>query len=124
MIDALFCLAQQQEAITEQIELRVTTLLLQIIASTGGEVARRVNVGGRDANLVRIRRLRHQVTELLCMHALYTKDSDVQLLWIGQGLETCYEMLFDAMSLFAFFSVFLPLQAGGRGKRFGGCGNC
>ena len=98
MIDALFCLAQQQEAITEQIELRVTTLLLQIIASTGGEVARRVNVGGRDANLVRIRRLRHQVTELLCMHALYTKDSDVQLLWIGQGLETCYEMLFDAMS--------------------------
>ncbi len=32
------------------------------------------------------------------MHALYTKDSDVQLLWLGQGLETCYEMLFDAMS--------------------------
>jgi hypothetical protein len=94
----LFCLSQQQEAIAQQIDLRITALLLQIISDTGGEIARRVNVGKRDVKLALIRRLRHQVTELLCMHALYTKDSDVQLLWLGQGLESCYEMLFDAMS--------------------------
>ena len=98
VIDALYCLTQQHEAITQQIDLRITVSLLSIIVDTGGEVARRVNMSGGDVKLSRIRRLRHQVAELLCMHALYSKDSDVQLLWLGQGLEICYEMLFDAMS--------------------------
>jgi hypothetical protein len=94
----LFCLARQQEAINQQIDLRVTVLLLKIIDVTGGEVARRVQMGDRDVHLARIRRLRHQVAELLCMHALYSKQSDVLLLWLGKGLETCYEMLSDAIS--------------------------
>jgi len=97
-MDALFCLAQQHEAIAQQIDLRITVSLLNIIADTGGEVARRVNMSGGDVKLSRIRRLRHQVAELLCMHALYSKASDVQLLWLGRGLQICYELLFDAMS--------------------------
>jgi hypothetical protein len=98
VIDALFCLSKQQEAVSEQIHLRVTIFLLKIIDDTSGEVARRINIGGSDAKYVSLRRLRHQVAELLSLHALHSKDSDVQLLWLGKGLDACYEMLFDAMS--------------------------